>query len=138
VPIKLMNDWMVIAFVGSVAIGLVVGETLFQYSVRDNRLVIKLFGLLSVQRIDLQRVKEVSIIRIWDWTPFSDSSKARYLWCERWGGYMLLFRGVAITLDNGKTILIAPRKREKVVALIRAEMGRGNSSPRAGGAPLRR
>jgi hypothetical protein len=117
-----MNDWMgmVIAFVGFVAIGLVVGETLFQYSVRDSRLVIKLFGVLPV--------KEVSIIRIWDWTPFSDSSKARYLWCERWGGYMLLFRGVAITLENGKTILIAPRKREKVVAFIRAEMGKVNGA----------
>ena len=120
--------WMVIALFCSVAIGLVVGETFLQYSVRDSRLVIKLFGLLPVRRIDFQRVKEVSIIRMRDWTPFSDSSKARYLWCERWGGYMPLFRGVAITLDDGKTILIAPRKREKVVAFIRAEMGRVNSA----------
>jgi hypothetical protein len=119
--------WIVIALFCSVAIGLAAGETFLQYSVRYSCLVIKLFGLLPVRRIDFQRVKEVSIIRMRDWTPCSNSSKARYLWCERWGGCMLLFRGVAITLDDGKIILIAPRKREKVVALIRAEMGRGNS-----------
>jgi hypothetical protein len=120
---------MAISVVGALGVGLLVGEALFQYSVRDGVLVIKLFGLLPLRRIDLQRVKDISIIRLGDWTPFSDSAKSRYLWCERWGGYMLLFRGIALTLESGKTVLIAPRKKKKVAALIGAEVSRITRGP---------
>jgi hypothetical protein len=122
---------MVMVVLGFLGVGYLVGESLFQYSVLGKILVIKLFGLLPVRRIDLQRVKQATTIRLWDWTPFSGSSKASYLWCERWGGFMLLFRGVAIALEGGKTGLIAPRNRGKFIDLIQAEIGRLSINPQS-------
>lgn len=125
--------WLVIAIIGILTVCWVVGETLFQYSLRDGVLGIKLFGLLSLRKIELQHVQNVSAIHLPDWTPFSDSSKASYLWCERWGGYMLLFRGVAITLKCGKTILIAPRNRGKMIEAIEAQRSKvGKNTPTVG------
>jgi len=129
-----MSDsyWMAIAIIGVVTVCWAAGEALFQYSLGNGVLGIKLFGLLPLRTIKLQQVQHVSAIHLADWTPFSDSSKASYLWCERWGGYMLLFRGVAITLTGGKTILIAPRNRQKVIAAIEAQKSKGVSVPTPG------
>ena len=114
-PIMLMNDWgwLFLTILGAIGIGWLVGETLFHYSLQDRVIKIKLFGVFPLRRIDLQQVEHISKIRLFDWSL--------YLWCERWGGYMLLFRGVAISLVGGKTVLIAPRNREKLIATIGAE-----------------
>ena len=110
-----------LAISGALGLGWLVGETAWQYSVREGELKFKLFGLLTIQRIKLDQVQEACAIRFIDWIlPSADKSKASYLWCERWGGYMLLFRGVALTLSSGKTILIAPRNRDKFIAVIEA------------------
>ncbi|MGH9675779.1 MAG: hypothetical protein ACRD36_01645, partial [Candidatus Acidiferrum sp.] len=94
--------------------GWLVGEALFQYSIRETILTIKLFGILPLCRMDLARVRDVSIVRLRDW------SKIQYWYCERWGGYMLLFRGVALVQEKGNTLLIAPRNREKTVETVKA------------------
>jgi hypothetical protein len=111
----LMNDrwWLFLTILGAIGIGWLVSETLFQYSHQDRVIKIKLFGVFPLRRIDLQQVEHISKIRLFDWSL--------YLWCERCGGYMLLFRGVAISLVGGETVLIAPRNREKLIATIGAE-----------------
>ena len=95
-------------------------EVLVWYALQDRALRIKLFGVLPIRRIDLQQVKDVKAIRLRDWSPFG--ATAHYLWAERWGGCMLFVRGIAITLKSGKTILFAPRNRDKVIAAIQTQL----------------
>jgi hypothetical protein len=118
---------LAIATVAILGLG-VQGELVFRYILSDGLLSIKLFGHLSVRRIELKRVKEISTVRLSDWIPFSASARARYLWCERWGGWMLFFRGIAITLESGKTILIAPRHRETFMNSMNAELVKTKSN----------
>jgi len=99
------------------------GEAFFRYSVDDGSFKIRLFGLFDVRRIELRRVKSISPIALKDWL-----SKGAYLWCERWGGWALFFRGVALTLEGGKTILVAPKDRQRFVTLVGAEVGRLKST----------
>jgi hypothetical protein len=105
-----------LAIAAALLLGWLIGEFVLGYSVRDGMLSIKLFGLAPLRRIQLRDVNGVSAIRFSDWNPFSTN----YGWCERYGGLMLLFRGVAITLINGKTLLIAPRHRARFMAAITA------------------
>jgi hypothetical protein len=130
VPVNSATDFfaVIIALVAVLGIG-AQGETLFRYSLQDETLVIRLFGLLAIRRITLRRVRQVSPVHLRDWISFGDSSKTSYLWCEKWGGWMLFFRGVAITLEGGKTILVAPSERDNFVTLMQSEIGKLGSGP---------
>jgi hypothetical protein len=116
------------AVVGALGIGWLVGEILFQYSFQKGVLRISLFGFVPLRRIELHEVSEICTIRLSDWIPFNSGSKNNYWSCERWGGYMLLFRGVAITFQNGKTTLIAPRNRNTAVAILEKTKGKIGSA----------
>jgi hypothetical protein len=125
-----VNQFLIWCFavVGALCIGWLLGEILFQYSLQNGVLRITLFGLVPLRRIELQEVREIRRIRLRDWIGFSGGSKNSYWYCERWGGYMLVFRGVAITFQNGKTILIAPRNRNTTVAMLEEAKGKIGSA----------
>jgi hypothetical protein len=121
------DDLPVIAAVAFVVVALIFGyfyslRYVFQYSVTETHLRIRLFGLLPVRNIRLDSIVDARIIRAWaDTQPFSTEFRFPYLIAERWPSYVFQKRGIFIQKQTGliRYLILSPKNPEEFLNRIR-------------------
>lgn len=110
---------------GILFIGLYSFQFLFQYKIRASSIHYKLFGLITVGRIPLNRIKEVHLVQLWPFPHGPDIPQdVGLMFSARWPSKVFTKTGILILTHKGipRAYVLSPQDPSTFVNEIREKL----------------